>query len=151
MYVRIKIKKSLTDILSLSRTNILIRGTTLIHGILRRALLQDTIISLMFNAHHYVAEYSAEAISKPAVSLTSNCPPELTPPELSLTHPRLTAPSAVHLLTCFSPDSHHRRLSVEASSALSPLHRFSLCLFYHGKISLSIWGEIFFSFNKPTL
>ncbi len=141
MYVRIKIKKSLTDILSLSRTNILIRGTTLIHGVLRRALLQDTIISLMFNAHHYVAEYSAEAISKPATSITgsrpeitslsSHAPRTPTPAELSLTHPRLTAPSAVHLLTCFSPDSHHRRLSVEASSALSPLHRFSLCLFYH--------------------
>ena len=36
----------------------------------------------------------------------------------------LTAPSAVHLMTCFPPDSQRRRLSVGASSPLSPLQRF---------------------------
>ena len=38
----------------------------------------------------------------------------------------LTAPSAVHLTTCFLPDSQHRRLSVKALLPLSPLHRFSV-------------------------
>lgn len=38
----------------------------------------------------------------------------------------LTAPSAVHLTTCFLPDSQHRRLSVKASLPLSPLQRFGL-------------------------
>ena len=37
----------------------------------------------------------------------------------------LTAPSAAHLTTCFSPDSQHHRLSVKASLPLSPLQRFS--------------------------
>ena len=36
----------------------------------------------------------------------------------------LTAPSAVHLPTCFLPDSHHRGLSVKSWSALSPHQRF---------------------------
>lgn len=38
----------------------------------------------------------------------------------------LTAPSAVHLTTCFSPDSQHHRLSVKALLPLSPLQRFSV-------------------------
>ena len=36
----------------------------------------------------------------------------------------LTAPSAVHLTNCFTPDSQQRRLSVLAYSPLSPLQRF---------------------------
>ena len=40
-----------------------------------------------------------------------------------------TAPSAVHLTTCFSPDSQHRGFSVEASLPLSPLQRFSVFFF----------------------
>ena len=54
----------------------------------------------------------------------------------SLASHRLTAPSAVHLMTCFSPDSQHRGLSVEALSPLSPLQRFyiNIALLYH-KIS----------------
>ena len=36
----------------------------------------------------------------------------------------LTVPSAVHLTTCFSPDSQHHRLSVKASLPLSPLQQF---------------------------
>ena len=43
----------------------------------------------------------------------------------------MTAPSAVHLTTCFSPDSQHHRLSVEASLPLSPLQRFSLLNYLH--------------------
>ena len=38
----------------------------------------------------------------------------------------LTAPFAVHLTTCFSPDSQHHRLSVKASLPLSPLQRFDV-------------------------
>ena len=43
-----------------------------------------------------------------------------------LRKPHLTAPSAVHLTTCFLPDSQHHRLSVRASLPLSPPHRFSV-------------------------
>lgn len=53
----------------------------------------------------------------------------------------LTAPSAVHLTTCFSPDSHQRRLSVKASLPLSPLQRFGVLNwfgFYHQNFLLSI-------------
>ena len=42
----------------------------------------------------------------------------------------LTAPSAVHLTTCFLPDSQHRRLSVKASLPLSPLQRFIYYWFF---------------------
>ena len=95
----LKTKKSLTEnMILLSRTNKLIRGATLIHGKIH-ALLQDTIISLMFNAHHNVTEYSGYTIP-------------------------LTMPSAVHLPTCFSPNSQQRGFSVEASSVLSPPQRF---------------------------
>ena len=38
--------------------------------------------------------------------------------------PHLTAPSAGHLMTCVSPDSQQRGLSVEAWSPLLPLQRF---------------------------
>ncbi len=41
-----------------------------------------------------------------------------------------TAPSAVHLLVCFLPDSQHRRLSVKASPVLSPHQRFVLLLIF---------------------
>lgn len=54
----------------------------------------------------------------------------------------LTAPSAVHLTTCFLPDSQHHRLSVKASLPLSPLQRFTTYLivqtFYTVWISLTI-------------
>jgi len=53
----------------------------------------------------------------------------------------LTAPSAVHLTTCFSPDSQLHRLSVKASLPLSPLQRFSLLTFhslYYHSTHLSI-------------
>ena len=42
----------------------------------------------------------------------------------------LTAPSAVHLTTCFLPDSQHRRLSVKASLPLSPLQRFKYSIIH---------------------
>ena len=45
-----------------------------------------------------------------------------TPQEL----PRLTAPSAAHLTTCFLPDSQQHGLSGKASSPLSPLQRFGV-------------------------
>ena len=44
---------------------------------------------------------------------------------------RFTAPSAAHLTTCFSPDSQQHRLSVKASSPLSPLQRFEVFGFLH--------------------
>ena len=53
----------------------------------------------------------------------------------------LTAPSAVHLTTCFLPDSQHHRFSVKASLPLSPLQRFevsNLVLLYSGLPILSI-------------
>ncbi len=43
----------------------------------------------------------------------------------------LTAPSAVHLTTCFSPDSQLHRLSVKASLPLSPLQRFDVLNFLY--------------------
>ncbi|MEE0547390.1 MAG: hypothetical protein UC390_06610, partial [Peptococcaceae bacterium] len=46
----------------------------------------------------------------------------------------LTAPSAVHLTTCFSPDSQQHGFSVQASSPLSPPQRFGvfeLSILYH--------------------
>ena len=43
---------------------------------------------------------------------------------LGISH--LTAPSAVHLTTCFLPDSQHHRFSVKASLPLSPLQRFEV-------------------------
>ena len=50
----------------------------------------------------------------------------------------LTAPSAVHLTTCFSPDSQQHRLSVKASLPLSPLQRF-IILNWHD-ISTDLYG-----------
>ena len=58
----------------------------------------------------------------------------------TLRNPHLTAPSAVHLTTCFLPASQHRRLSVKASLPLSPLQRFEISNFsplYHYYIDLS--------------
>ena len=42
----------------------------------------------------------------------------------------LTAPSAVHLTTCFLFGSQHPELSVKASLPLSPLQRFDYLVFY---------------------
>ena len=56
----------------------------------------------------------------------------------SLAH--LTAPSAIHLTTCFLPDSQPLRFSVRASLPLSSLQRFSLLnlnLLYHSPEPLS--------------
>ena len=53
----------------------------------------------------------------------------------------LTAPSAVHLTTCFSFGSQPPELSVKALLPLSPLHRFKLLNFiecYHTIFSVSI-------------
>ena len=53
----------------------------------------------------------------------------------------LTAPSAVHLTTCFLPDSQHHRFSVKASLPLSPLQRFevlSLTVLYTYAPTMSI-------------
>ena len=94
----LKTQTSLTELL-LSRTNILIRGATLIHGS-SRALCR-------------IPSYPRQ--------VTPACASQNTP---GLT--RLTAPSAVHLTMCFLPDSHPRRLSVKASLPLSPHQRFSL-------------------------
>ena len=95
-----KTKTPLTEIYVLSRTNkTLIRGATLIHGMTRALSRIPTYPRQMTSACN-VAEYFVKS--------------------------HLTAPSAVHLTTCFSPDSQHHRLSVEASLPLSPLQRFEL-------------------------
>ena len=91
---------SLTEIYFLSRTNkTLIRGATLIHGMTRALSRIPTYPRQMTSACN-VAEYFVKS--------------------------HLTAPSAVHLTTCFSPDSQHHRLSVKALLPLSPLQRFSV-------------------------
>ena len=85
----------------LSRTNnTLIRGATLIYGMTRTLSRIPTYPRQITSACN-VAEYFVKSS-------------------------HLTAPSAVHLTTCFSPDSQHRRLSVEASLPLSPLQRFTV-------------------------
>lgn len=68
----------------------------------------------------------------------------------------LTAPSAVHLTTCFLPDSQHLRLSVKALLPLSPLQRFTMlnCFgFYHkgndvSMIFFTLVREIFYDNGK---
>ena len=57
--------------------------------------------------------------------------------------PLLTAPSAVHLTICFTPDSQQRGLSVVASSPLSPLQQFSLLNYRYYKSSRGIC-QLFF-------
>ena len=87
-------KTSLTEIYFLSRTNkTLIRGATLIHGMTRALSRIPTYPRQMTSACN-VAEYFVKS--------------------------HLTAPSAVHLTTCFLPDSQQHRLSVKASLSLSP-------------------------------
>ena len=57
----------------------------------------------------------------------------------TLCRAHFTAPSAVHLTTCFLPDSQHHRLSVKASLPLSPLQRFNilnLSILYHPRKGL---------------
>ena len=97
-------KTSLTEIYFLSRTNkTLIRGATLIHGMTRALSRIPTYPRQMTSACN-VAEYFVKS--------------------------HLTAPSAVHLTTCFLPDSQQHRLSVKASLPLYPLQRFELLTFY---------------------
>ena len=71
--------------------------------------LKDTVISLADNACHLRCRILGDECMK--------------------TTSLLTAPSAVHLTTCFSPESQHLRLSVKASLPLSPHHRFFRSLF----------------------
>ena len=70
----------------------------------------------MFNAHHTSQNTLSEI--RPPAECTAYTGTSVSDPV------HLTTPSAVHLMTCFSPASQHRRLSGEASSSLSPLHRF---------------------------
>ena len=63
----------------------------------------------------------------------------------------LTTPSAVHLTTCFLPDSQQHGLSGKASSPLSPLQRFSCCvLVYHVFWPLSTGQRQICHFNSYT-
>ena len=98
----LKTKTSLTEIYSLSRTNNTntIRGATLIHR----------------NDPMHLAGYQ-HIPGKWRLPITSQN-------TLGISH--LTAPSAVHLATCFLPDSQHHRFSVKASLPLSPLQRFEV-------------------------
>ena len=60
----------------------------------------------------------------------------------------LTAPSAVHLTTCFSPDSQHHGFSVEASLPLSPHQRFGVFTFVRRSIAPRIFIVNHFSDHK---
>ena len=80
-----------------------IRGATLIHGH-NPCAYQETNISPATDVCRNVAEYSVKGS-------------------------HLTAPSAVHLTTCFLPDFQLRRLSVKASLPLSPSQRFKIFIF----------------------
>ena len=96
-------KKSPTERYSICQGRIIIiRGATLIHSVL--CACKDTCISPATDVCH----------------TSQNT--------LYIIH--LTAPSAVHLTTCFSPDSQHHRLSVKASLPLSPHQRFIYSLYY---------------------
>ena len=87
----------------------MIRGATLVHGLSLfpgRALCR-------------VPSYPRQL----TYALTSwNTPWQL----IQCSCPGLTTPSAVHLTTCFSPDSQQHGISVQASSPLSPPQRFNL-------------------------
>ena len=98
----LKTKTSLTEIYSLSRTNNTntIRGATLIHRNDPMHLAGYQHIPGICTLAYSVAEYFGKI--------------------------HLTAPSAVHLTTCFLPDSQHHRFSVKASLPLSPLQRFEV-------------------------
>lgn len=80
-----------------------IRGATLIHGMLR--------------ALGRILTYPWQLTYANTLQNTQGIAP-------------LTAPSAVHLTTCFSPDSQRHRLSVKASLSLSPLQRFKYDFLY---------------------
>ena len=97
-----KTKTPLTEIYHLSRTNNIntIRGATLIHRNDPMHLAGYQHIPGICTLAYSVAEYFGKI--------------------------HLTAPSAVHLTTCFLPDSQHHRLSVKASLPLSPLQRFKI-------------------------
>ena len=75
------------------------RGATLIHGITRALSRIPTYPRQLTYAHTL---------------------------QNTLENIHLTAPSAVHLTTCFSPGSQLPRLSVKASLPLSPLQRFDV-------------------------
>ena len=66
----------------------------------------------------------------------------------------LTAPSTVHLTTCFLPDSQHHRFSVKASLPLSPSQRFMNIQFftlYHYRFTLSIGFQCFLYFIQNSV
>ena len=91
--IPIKIKKSLTDILSLSRTNIHIRGTTLIHGILSHALCR--ILSYSWRLTH--------------ISTLQNTPQEIAQMTEQITHAQ---PSSELRPSDHSPRNSHSRTHV---------------------------------------
>ena len=64
--------------------------------------------------------------------------------------PGLTTPSAVHLTTCFLPDSQQHGLSGKASSPLSPLQRFSVVLWYTTFFGPCQRGNVRFVILIPT-
>ena len=141
-----KTKTSLTEIYSLSRTNnvycfayaTLIRGATLIHRNDPMRLAGYQHIPGIYTLAYSVAEYFGKT--------------------------QLTAPSAVHLTTCFLPDSQHHRLSVKALLPLSPLQRFDLLNLHitlysflpalsigKSKLFLNFFCEMLFSCASATL
>ena len=105
------------------------RGATLIHGITRALSRIPTYPRQLTYAHTL---------------------------QNTLENIHLTAPSAVHLTTCFLPDSQHLRLSVKASLPLSPLQRFTMlnCFGFQHKgnnvsmIFFTLVREIFYDNGK---
>ena len=64
--------------------------------------------------------------------------------------PGLTTPSAVHLTTCFLPDSQQHGLSGKASSPLSPLQRFFVVFWYTTFFNPCQRGNVRFVILIPT-
>ena len=95
-------KNKIPDRATLPRTNNVIRGATLLHG-MNRALYR-------------IPAYPRQLTYAPTLQNT------LRPA------PHLTAPSAVHLTACFLPGSQHPGLSGKALLPLSPHQRFGYVL-----------------------
>ena len=107
----------MTEITTVKDESFFIRGATLISRY-EPCARQDTNISPVVDADLNVAEYSVDRT-------------------VWIVH--FLAPSAAHLTTCFSPDSQHPRLSVEASLPLSPLQRFHLLNCVH--CTTGLWNS----------
>ena len=123
-----------------------------VKGVLKKKTSLTEIYSLSRTNRNYPRCHLDSRQWRRALSRVPTYPRQLTYAHTSQnTWPKsLTAPSAVHLTTCFLPDSQHRRLSVKASLPLSPLQRFGLLKYdriiashyYAIKIFCALWKNI---------